>query len=141
MTEHKGIKILFIAGFGPITQDQAASKKLYQSALGIDFEEMENGYVHTDKVAGVKHFALWPLEQAAESCFGVKQWPSDLPVPHAWIEFDVEDVAAATEALTQQGYTFLVSNRTEPWGQTVSRFLDPDGTLVGFTFTPWMRTH
>jgi hypothetical protein len=33
----------------------------------------------------------------------------------------------------------LIRNKTEPWGQTVSRFMDPDGILVGLTFTPWMR--
>jgi hypothetical protein len=33
----------------------------------------------------------------------------------------------------------LIKNKTEPWGQTVSRFLDSDGTLVGLTFTPSMR--
>jgi hypothetical protein len=33
----------------------------------------------------------------------------------------------------------LVKNRKEPWGQVVSRFLSPEGLLVGVTFTPWMR--
>ena len=45
---------------------------------------------------GVKHFALWPLAQAAQSCFGDDRWPADLAVPQAWIEFDVADMAAAT---------------------------------------------
>lgn len=33
----------------------------------------------------------------------------------------------------------LISNKEESWGQTVSRFLDADGLLVGLTFTPQMR--
>ena len=33
----------------------------------------------------------------------------------------------------------LVRNKKEPWGQTVSRFISPEGLLVGITFTPWMR--
>ncbi len=33
----------------------------------------------------------------------------------------------------------LVKNKKEPWGQTVSRFLSPEGMLVGITFTPSMR--
>ena len=57
----RNIKVLFIAGFGPITQDQKTSKSLYADTLGISFEEMDNGYLHTEKVGGVKHFALWPL--------------------------------------------------------------------------------
>lgn len=33
----------------------------------------------------------------------------------------------------------LAKNKKEPWGQTVSRFLTPEGLLVGITFTPSMR--
>jgi hypothetical protein len=33
----------------------------------------------------------------------------------------------------------LVKNKKEPWGQTVSRFIGPEGLLVGITFTPGMR--
>jgi len=135
----KNINILFIAGFGPITQDQKLSKKLYADALGIAFEEMENGYLHTEGVEGAKHFALWPLSQAAESCFGSPKWPDNLPVPQAWLEIDVEDISSATKELEKSGYNLLVSARKEPWGQTVTRFLSPEGLLVAVTHTPWMR--
>ena len=133
------MKVLFIAGFGPITRDQEASRKLYADALGISFEEMDNGYLHTGDVEGAKHFALWPLSQAAESCFGSPKWPANLPVPQAWLEFDVEDIDSATEELTGLGYKLLVSVRREPWGQVVSRFLSPEGILVAVTYTPSMR--
>jgi hypothetical protein len=33
----------------------------------------------------------------------------------------------------------LIRNKTEPWGQTVSRFLSPEGLLVAVTFTPALR--
>ena len=33
----------------------------------------------------------------------------------------------------------LVKNKEEPWGQIVSRFISPEGLLVGVTFTPSMR--
>jgi hypothetical protein len=33
----------------------------------------------------------------------------------------------------------LVKNKKEPWGQTVSRLLGPDGWLVGITRTPSLR--
>lgn len=33
----------------------------------------------------------------------------------------------------------LVKNKKEPRGQIVSRFISPEGLLVGITFTPWMR--
>lgn len=131
--------VKFVAGFGPIVQDAAASTALYVEALGLPLAAEENGYWHTNQVAGVKHFALWPLSQAAESCFQTDVWPEALPVPQAWIEFDVEDVATATEEFVARGYTVLVANRTEPWGQVVSRLLGPEGLLIGLTFTPWLR--
>ena len=135
----KNIEVLFIAGFGPITRDQETSKELYADALGISFEEMDNGYLHTGEVEGVKYSALWPLSQAAESCFGSSEWPKDLPIPQTWLEFDVENTDLATEELKQLGYGLLVSARKEPWGQTVSRFLSPEGILVAVTHSPWMR--
>ena len=46
-----------------------------------------------------------------------------MPEPHAWIEYDVEDVAAVTAALEARGVAMLVRAKREPWGQTVSRFL------------------
>lgn len=130
-------KILFVAGFGPITRD-VKPRKLYQSVLGIPFKE-QNGYLHTEELEGVKSFALWPLSQAAKSCFGVNSWPDTVSEPQAWIEFDVDDVEKATTELQSEGYRMLVANRKEPWGQTVSRFLGPDGLLIGITYTPWMR--
>jgi catechol 2,3-dioxygenase-like lactoylglutathione lyase family enzyme len=133
------VKILFVAGFGPITADVAASRKLYEQALGLEFQEEEGQYLHTDKIPGVKAFAIWPLTQAAESCFGRPDWPAEIPVPQGWLEFDVDDVAAATRELEERGYRVLVKARTEPWGQVVTRVLSPEGMLVGVTMTPWMR--
>jgi catechol 2,3-dioxygenase-like lactoylglutathione lyase family enzyme len=131
--------VLFVAGFGPITRDVAASTALYRDVMGLPLESDDDRYWHTGDVPGVHHFAAWPLAQAAESCFGATTWPDDLPVPQAWIEFDVADLAAASAELAERGYTPLVANRTEPWGQVVTRFLDPSGLLVGLTFTPWLR--
>jgi catechol 2,3-dioxygenase-like lactoylglutathione lyase family enzyme len=139
MTPPKNIDILFVAGFGPIVRDPAAARKFYSQTLGIPFKEEPNGYLHTADLTGVKHFALWPLDQAAQSCFGTNQWPTTLPIPQAWLEFDVANIEKATTQLKSQGYTLLVANRTEPWGQTVTRLLSPEGLLVGVTLTPSMR--
>lgn len=133
------IGIQFIAGFGPIDRDISESRSLYVDSLGISFKEEADGYLHTVALAGAKSFALWPLSEAARSCFETKVWPSEVPVPQAWLEFEVADVAAATSALEARGYRMLVKNRLEPWGQTVSRFISPEGLLVGVTFTPALR--
>lgn len=132
------MKVLFVAGFGPISRDGAAARRFYGDVLGIPFKD-EDGYLHTEEVKGVNTFAAWPLEQAAESCFGSAEWPADIAVPQAWLEFDVDDIDAATRELEEQGYTVLVKQRTEPWGQTVTRLVGPEGLLIGLTITPWMR--
>ena len=133
------MKVMFIAGFGPIAEDVELSRRLYEDALGIGFKVEDGDYRHTEDLAGAKSFAVWPLAQAAESCFGTESWPSDVPVPQAWLEFDVEDVAEATREMEDRGYRLLVANRTEPWGQVTSRLLSPEGLLLGLTMTPWMR--
>ena len=133
------IKVLFIAGFGPIVREATASRELYSQILGIRFKEENDGYLHTEALKGAKSFALWPLSQAARSCFGTDSWPKDTPVPQAWLEFDVDDVEKATAELQSRGHRMLVNNKKEPWGQIVSRFITSEGLLVGVTFTPWMR--
>jgi len=131
--------ILFIAGFGPIVRDVASSRKLYGDVMRIPFKEESGEYLHTESLSGAKSFALWPLSQAALSCFGKDSWPDNVTVPQAWLEFDVGSVEKATAELESQGYKMLVKNKREPWGQVVSRFLSPEGLLVGVTFTPMMR--
>jgi len=139
MQSTRKIKVLFILGFGPIVRDTAESRKLYSESLGIRFKEESGEYLHTEALKGTKSFELWPLSQAAESCFGKDVWPDNIPVPQAWLEFDVDNVENATANLESRGYRMLVKNKKEPWGQTVSRFISPEGLLVGITFTPLMR--
>ena len=133
------IKVLFIAGFGPIVRETAESRKLYGEALGIHFKEESGEYLHTEALQGAKTFALWPLSQAALSCFGDESWPEDIAAPQAWLECDVDSVESATADLESRGYRILVKNKKEPWGQTVTRLLSPEGLLVGVTFTAAMR--
>jgi predicted enzyme related to lactoylglutathione lyase len=139
MQTAKNVKVIFIAGFGPIVRDAASSSKLYRQVLEIPFKEESGGYLHTETLKGVNSFALWPLSQAAQSCFGTESWPKDISAPQAWLEFDVDDVEVATSALESQGYQMLIKNKKEPWGQIVSRFITPEGLLIGVTFTPSMR--
>lgn len=134
----ENFKILFVAGFGPIVRDITESHKFYLDTLGLSLEK--NGdYLHTGKLDGVKHFALWPLSQAAQSCFGSEKWPARFPVPQGWLEFDVDNIECATEELGKEGCTLLTEARKEPWGQIVTRMLSPEGLLVAVTVTPAMR--
>jgi len=139
MKQIGNVKVLFILGFGPVVRDAEASRKLYNQILGIEFKEENGGYLHTEGLKGANTFALWPLSQATQSCFGQDTWPKEIPVPQSWLEFDVDSVEEATAVLEAKGYRMLVKNKKEPWGQTVSRLLSPEGLLLGVTFTPSMR--
>lgn len=136
------MKASFVAGFGPIVRDVDASRRFWGTGLGIELAEPVPNYWTNDDLDGVKAFALWPLAQAAESCFGTATWPREIPAPQAWIEFDVESPQAVTSAaaeLEAAGHRLLRGAREEPWGQTTARLLSPEGLLVGVTYTPWMH--
>jgi hypothetical protein len=136
------MKVSFVAGFGPIARDTGSSRKFWGGDLGIELEEAAPDYWTNDSLDGVKAFALWPLSQAAEACFGTEVWPSDIPVPQAWLELDMEsptEVSAAAAELGAAGHRLIRGVREEPWGQTTARLLSPEGLLVGITYTPWMH--
>jgi catechol 2,3-dioxygenase-like lactoylglutathione lyase family enzyme len=136
------MQVCFVAGFGPIVRDLAASRAFWGDALGLPLAEAAPTYWATDALAGVKAFALWPLDQAAESCFGRAPWSEEIPVPQAWIEFDVGSPEAVTEAVTElerAGHRVLRGAKEEPWHQTTARLLSPEGLLTGITYTPWMH--
>src|SRR2546430_7557798 len=99
-----------------------ANQAFYQEVLGLPLEG-DASYLSTQHLDGVKHFALWPISGAAQSCFGTESWPADLPVPQGWIEFDVDDVSAATAELENKGFRVLLAAKQKPWGQTVTRLL------------------
>ena len=136
------MKASFVAGFGPIVRNVEAARAFWGAGLGIPLEEAAPGYWATDDLEGVKAFALWPLEQAAQSCFGTDRWPAEIPAPQAWMELDVESpeaVAAAAAEMEAAGHHLLNGAHEEPWGQTTARLLSPEGLLVGITYTPWMH--
>ncbi len=136
------MQVKFVAGFGPIVRDVDASRAFWGAGLGIMLREAAPNYWTNDDLEGVKAFALWPLSQAAESCFGTDRWPEEIPAPQAWLEFDVvspEAVADAIAELEASGHRVLRGPREEPWGQTTARLLSPEGLLVGVTYTPWMH--
>ncbi len=128
------MNVLFCAGFAPIIRDPERSLAFYRHALGLPLGDGE--YPSTGDIDGLKHFGLWRLADAARSCFGVAEWPPDVPVPQGCLEFEVDDLAAATSELRAGGCKVLVGPQTEPWGQQVTRLLSPEGLLIGVTVTP-----
>jgi len=135
--------IRFVAGFAVITTDPAYDKGLFVETLGLPLHSPvsvpDSEYVYSEDVAGAKHFGVWPLTEAAQTCFDQQRWPDTHPVPQATIEFEVDDVETAAQELVERGYRLVHSARTEPWEQVVARFQAADGLLVGLCCTPWMH--
>lgn len=129
----------FVASVSAIVRDVSAARNFYGEGLGLSFEGGEGDYVFTQELQGVKHFGLWPLRDAADACFGTEEWPSDVPVPQASIEFEVADVAAAAQELEARGHRLIHGAKTEPWTQVVARLLSPEGMLIGVCYTPWFH--
>jgi catechol 2,3-dioxygenase-like lactoylglutathione lyase family enzyme len=136
--------VLFCAGIAVVTADPKTSRKLYVDALGLPLEADAGGdYFHSEHVEGTRHFGVWPLTQAAQACFGSDEWPGDVTVPQASIEFEVATVEAVGEAaaeLEERGFRLLHAARQEPWDQTVARLLSTEGLIVGISYAPWFHT-
>jgi catechol 2,3-dioxygenase-like lactoylglutathione lyase family enzyme len=132
--------IEFIATVSVIAADPAESRRLYVDALGLPLQaEQGSEYFHSEEIGGAKHFAVWPLSQAAEACFGSPEWPAERPIPQMSIEFEVADadaVSAAAAELQEQGFELLHGARQEPWGQTVARLQTVDSLIVGISYAP-----
>jgi hypothetical protein len=101
------MKILFISSLAIVASDPAHSRKLFIDALGLPLERHEgDDYYFSEKIGGSKHFGVWPLSQAADACFGTREWPAERPIPQACVEFEVEDqdsVAAAAQEFQAKG--------------------------------------
>ncbi|HSN25908.1 MAG TPA: hypothetical protein VLT45_06465 [Kofleriaceae bacterium] len=137
------MKIAFISSVAVIAKDPAASRPLFLRDLGLPLESVAGtDYFASEKIGGCKHFGVWPLVEAAEACFGTREWPEGRPVPQASIEFEVAEeagVASAAAELHAAGHTLLHEPRKEPWGQTVARVQSVDGLIIGVSYAPWMH--
>jgi catechol 2,3-dioxygenase-like lactoylglutathione lyase family enzyme len=135
--------IEFIATVSVIAADPIESRRLYVDALGLPLQAEEGSeYFHSEEIGGAKHFAVWPLSQAAEACFGTPEWPAERPVPQTSVEFEVADadaVSAAAAELEDQGFELLHGARQEPWGQTVARLQSVDSLIVGISYAPLLH--
>ncbi len=135
-----GMDIQFIASLAVITPDPGKSRELFIDALGLPLQASPGSeYFHSERIEGSKHFAIWPLAEAAQACFGSPEWPEDRTIPQMSLEFEVRDadaVQSAAEELRQLGFTLLHEVRQEPWGQTVARLQSQEGSIIGISFAP-----
>ncbi|MBV9012582.1 MAG: VOC family protein [Pseudonocardiales bacterium] len=136
------MQVQFIASVSIIAPDPPASRALYLDTLGLPLEQLDGDYYASEHIPGSRHFGVWPLSQAAQACYGTPDWPREVPIPQASVEFELANADALAEAakeLEAHGYTLLHPPRTEPWGQIVARILSDEGLIVGLSFAPWLH--
>jgi len=97
------MEILFVAGVAPIVADPAVGAAFYRDTLQLPLEVVSGDYLAVDGFGGTKHFGVWTLADAAQSCFGTSDWPAEVQVPQATIEFEVADVEASAAELEAAG--------------------------------------
>ena len=138
--------IQMIASFAVISTDPGADRALFVDAMGLALHGPEgvpgSDYLFSDEIAGAKHFGVWPLAEAAESCFGTDRWPDSHALPQASVELEVgsaDEVEGAAAELAARGHRLVHGTRTEPWGQVIARLQSSSGVLVGVCWTPWFH--
>jgi hypothetical protein len=135
------MEVIFVTSFAPIAADPPSSSVLHQDSLDLPLKA-KGDYLSMEGNGGAKHYGVWPLRMAAQSCFGTYVWPPEIPTPQATIEFELRSVQAVPEAvgeLVGRGCRSIHEAREEPWGQTVARLLSPDGLLIGLSYAPWLH--
>jgi len=118
--------------------DLEAAVSFYRHDLGLEVDDSVSADYASVKIPGVIHFGLWSRQAAAEATFGDRS-AVDRVTPGLTIEFEVDEVPAASQALEGRGIKLLHGPKTEPWGQTTARFALPSGALCGIAETPWAR--
>ena len=131
--------IRHVASIAEIVDHVDAAARFYRDVLGIPLE-WEDGASYVDvKLQGILHFAIWSRRSAAEATFGDADAVDRVPLGFT-VGFEVDDVAASSEAMKNAGQKILQEPKVEPWNQTTSRFLSPSGALCEVAETPWARS-
>ena len=130
--------IRHLAGIAEIVDDLEAAVRFYRDDLGLDVDDSVSADYASVKIPGVIHFGLWSREAAAGAAYGDRT-AVDQVTPGLTIEFEVDEVPDASQALERRGLKLIHGPKVEPWGQTTARFLVPSGALCGIAETPWAR--
>jgi hypothetical protein len=68
------VNVRYIASFSLVTAHPAEDRALLGDGLGLALEPLatqpDSDYVFSEQIDGAKHFGVWPLQEAAQACFG-----------------------------------------------------------------------
>ena len=127
-----------MAGIAEIVEDVNEALKFYRDTLGLEVKDQKGDDYAVVTVPGVLHFGIWNRAHAAECTLGSRDLAHEIPLGLT-LEFEVDNVADASEKITGDGYKMVQGPRVEPWGQKSCRMFSPAGSLFGFAETPWAR--
>ena len=130
--------IRHISAIAEVVDDVDAAVEFYRDVLGLTVEHQSGGRYATVEISGALHFSIWSRSAAAEATFGDEDAVDRIPLGFS-VEFEVDSVSDATDAISEHGWKIVQLAKTEPWGQVTSRFMFPSGMLGGFSETPWAR--
>ena len=130
--------IRHISAIAEVVDDVDAAVEFYRDVLGLTVEHQPGGGYATVEIPGVLHFSIWSRSAAAEATYGDKDTADRIPLGFS-VEFEVDSVDSASDAISERGWQIVQPPKTESWGQSTSRFTFPSGMLGGFSETPWAR--
>jgi catechol 2,3-dioxygenase-like lactoylglutathione lyase family enzyme len=131
--------IRHVSGVAEIVENVPAAVDYYRNVLGLTVEYKPDEPYAVVKVPGVLHFGIWARASAAERMYGSSDQAARVPLGFH-IEFEVNAVADAAQAIGSKGVAIAQGRVEEPWGQVTARYFSPtSGALVGLSETPWCR--
>jgi catechol 2,3-dioxygenase-like lactoylglutathione lyase family enzyme len=115
-----------------LVNDFTACFRFYRDVLGMTVTWGEEGSGYADfAVDDSFSLALFDRSDMAQA-LGTAHLPANAEAQdRVALIFGVEDVEAATQALTRQGVSFVTPPTDHPdWGIRTAHFRDPDGNLI-----------
>ena len=107
-------------------KDMKASRHFYEQLLGQQVD-MDFG-VNVGYVGGL---ALWDVQAVYDVVYHrAPDGSTRLGRDNLEVYFEIEDLDAALQALTDAGVTLVHTIVEQPWAQRVLRAYDPDGHIV-----------
>lgn len=122
-----------LVAIGPAAyvRDLAATRRFYESLLGLAVK----GVMHRDgreiAVAYKAGLSVWQIDDAYDNIFGHgTERPARLGCGNWEFSFETAELDALAARLEGAGVRFAQPLRQMPWGQHAIRVHDPDGHII-----------
>ena len=107
--------IRHISAIAEVVDDVDAAVEFYRDVLGLTVEHKPGGGYATVEISGALHFSIWSRSAAAEATFGDKDAVDRIPLGFS-VEFEVDSVNDATDAIGERGWQMSSNRRRRSLG-------------------------